>query len=174
MVEDTANASSSQKLMQIGTRLDFVAISAKNVTKPSQTRLTELVGYRSYPKSLSNACNRIRQNSRLAHVSNEEEHEALKDLAVTTYEELENPNPIHYHIGLSYNDELGTYTWEGGVEDITFSKWDTNYPDLSKGKCVRAEVKSNAEVVWRNVPCSKAPSKAMCQTIACDTDNYCS
>ncbi|RCN52864.1 hypothetical protein ANCCAN_00859 [Ancylostoma caninum] len=32
---------------------DFVAISVKNVTKPSQTRLTDLVGYRSYPKSLS-------------------------------------------------------------------------------------------------------------------------
>ncbi|EYC16515.1 hypothetical protein Y032_0033g2700 [Ancylostoma ceylanicum] len=119
------------------------------------------------------ACKRIRSDSHLVHVSSEEEHEALRDLAIATHKQLDNPNPIHYHIGLSYSEELETYTWEGGANDVTFSNWDTNYPDLSKGKCVRAELKSETEVVWRNVPCSKTASKAMCQAVACDTNNYC-
>ncbi|EPB70138.1 lectin C-type domain protein, partial [Ancylostoma ceylanicum] len=105
------------------------------------------------------ACKRIRSDSHLVHVSSEEEHEALRDLAIATHKQLDNPNPIHYHIGLSYSEELETYTWEGGANDVTFSNWDTNYPDLSKGKCVRAELKSETEVVWRNVPCSKTASK---------------
>lgn len=62
-----------------------------------------------------NACKRIRPDSHLAYVSSEEKHKILRDLAIASYNQLDNQNPINYHIGLSYNENLGMYTWEGGV-----------------------------------------------------------
>ncbi|KHJ82753.1 lectin C-type domain protein [Oesophagostomum dentatum] len=124
-------------------------------------------------KISSKECQKIRSNSHLVHVNTKEKEDLLKTFAQVKNSYLENSPSINYHIGLQYDDNSGKYKWEGTSEEVSYSKWDTGYPNLSLGKCVKAEVDENMNVLWRNVQCSGAGARAMCQSMACDTDNYC-
>ncbi|KHJ94175.1 lectin C-type domain protein, partial [Oesophagostomum dentatum] len=119
------------------------------------------------------ACKRLRRNTHLVNVNNKEKEEVLKTFAQNKNSYLANAPRISYHIGLHYDNDAGKYKWEGTEKDISYSKWDIGYPDLSKGECVRADVDENFDSRWQNEQCSGAGARSMCQTIACDTNNYC-
>ncbi|EYC40177.1 hypothetical protein Y032_0625g792 [Ancylostoma ceylanicum] len=122
------------------------------------------------------ACRRLRgTNAHLVYVNNEDKQQIIEEYGKGKYASFQWLPPVTYHIGLSYNQSLKTYLWEGGAINAFYSNWDDSYPDLSKGECVRSEAGKDGTLRWRNEECAsvKASTKAMCQAVTCDTDHYC-
>ncbi|KIH43165.1 lectin C-type domain protein [Ancylostoma duodenale] len=122
------------------------------------------------------ACRLLRgTHAHLVYVNNKEKQQMIENYGKKKYALFQWSPPIKYHIGLSYNQSMKTYLWEGGAINAYYDNWDDSYPNLLRGECVCSEANNDGSLKWRNEECAsvKASTKAMCQAVTCDTDHYC-
>ncbi|VDM84968.1 unnamed protein product [Strongylus vulgaris] len=91
-------------------------------------------------------------------------------------------SPYMYHIGLSYDSATGKYYWEQptGTDRIpmtgsVFTRWNKGFPSTRDDQyCVlTAQTSTDFDLGWQNEHCRAVSKRYICQTVACDTDNYC-
>uniref|UniRef100_A0A1I8AWK2 C-type lectin domain-containing protein n=1 Tax=Steinernema glaseri TaxID=37863 RepID=A0A1I8AWK2_9BILA len=86
---------------------------------------------------------------------------------------------VNYHIGLRTNVPHTTgYVWVQGTSKYipfnsnNFHAWGAGYPNANLGDCVTVR-SSSFLVQWENTNCFTNAQNYLCETTACDTDNYC-
>ncbi|EPB79811.1 lectin C-type domain protein [Ancylostoma ceylanicum] len=157
MTEDMENASFSRKLMRIGEH-PVRQTSIPNCTLETGKKCLKIGNVK-----MKHACRRLRgTNAHLVYVNNEDKQQIIEEYGKGKYASFQWLPPVTYHIGLSYNQSLKTYLWEGGAINAFYSNWDDSYPDLSKGECVRSEAGKDGTLRWRNEECAsvKASTKS--------------
>uniref|UniRef100_A0A1I7UTE7 VWFA domain-containing protein n=2 Tax=Caenorhabditis tropicalis TaxID=1561998 RepID=A0A1I7UTE7_9PELO len=84
--------------------------------------------------------------------------------------------PLSYHIGL--NQVLGKWVWDQpqGLPQIplqSYSDWNPMYPIQSSSMNGVENFQNGQMTGWQNIDQLKVSTNYICESYACDTDNYC-
>uniref|UniRef100_A0A1I7UTE3 VWFA domain-containing protein n=2 Tax=Caenorhabditis tropicalis TaxID=1561998 RepID=A0A1I7UTE3_9PELO len=137
----------------------------------------ELVGMAAVWKAAKMSCANRWKNSYMVNEYNQQKHDFVLDVVKDNQTGFS--DPFSYHIGLSLVS--GKWRWDqpnGWEQPILqyWFHWNPMYPTIDSTLTVVLNAQDNEEVAtgWENTGAMSTPANYICETSACDTDNYCS
>ncbi|EFP12194.1 hypothetical protein CRE_04228 [Caenorhabditis remanei] len=120
------------------------------------------------------SCSNKRTNSNLATEFNQAKHDFIFNVAQNT---TGFAPPYQYHIGLNYVSS-GSWVWTQptGRQQVPLQQpfmWLPGYPKPASTQSAVMNMQSGQETGWQNIATMTGSYNYVCETYACDTDNYC-
>ncbi|KAF1771440.1 hypothetical protein GCK72_003266 [Caenorhabditis remanei] len=119
------------------------------------------------------SCSNKRTNSTLATEFSQAKHDFIFNLAQNT---TGFSPPYQYHIGLNYVSGSWVWTQPTGREPVPLQQpfmWLPGYPKPASTQSAVMNMQSGQETGWQNIATMTGSYNYVCETYACDTDNYC-
>ncbi|EFP12202.1 hypothetical protein CRE_04226 [Caenorhabditis remanei] len=117
-----------------------------------------------------NVC-RMKLNTNLATEFNQAKHDFILDAVKARF-----APPYQYHIGLNYVSGSWVWTQPTGRQQVPLQQpfmWSSGYPQQSSTQSGVMNQQNGLGTGWQNIATMTSGYNYVCETYACDTDNYC-